>query len=176
MTTLIATFTNAQAGDLTVTISGVKEPLGIIGCALFNKEAGFTKRSSAIALSGEKASPAGNSCVFKGLADGTYAVAVLHDTNGNQKMDFSALGLPAEDWGMSNNVRPSFRGPTFKEASVKLSFPSLSESDVCCVDDWREEIFEDCVVFCFHVDIGHHTGDDLVLVSKRVRSIEADAE
>ncbi len=128
MTTLITTFTNAQAGDLTVTISGVKEPFGIIGCALFNKEAGFTKSSSAIAVSGEKASPAGNSCVFKGLADGTYAVAVLHDTNGNQKMDFSALGLPTEDWGMSNNVRPSFRAPTFKEASVKVGASPLKIS------------------------------------------------
>lgn len=128
MTFLLATFTNAHAGDLAVTISGVKEPLGIIGCALFNKEAGFTKRSSAIAVSGEKASLAGNSCVFKGLEDGTYAVAVLHDTNGNQKMDFSALGLPAEDWGMSNNVRPSFRAPTFKESSIKVGASPLTIS------------------------------------------------
>ena len=118
--TFFGMIVSVHAGDLTVQIRGVKEPTGVIGCALFNKEAGFTKRSSAIALSGEKASVKGNTCIFKGLTEGNYAVAVLHDTNGNQKMDFSALGFPTEDWGMSNNVRPALRAPTFKESAFNV--------------------------------------------------------
>lgn len=115
-----------QAGDLTVSVTGVKDSAGDVGCALYNKEAGFGKRTSAVAVTGQKANAAGNTCVFKGLTTGTYAVAVLHDTNGNQKMDFSALGFPAEDWGMSNNVRPSLRAPTFKEASVAIGDAPLA--------------------------------------------------
>ena len=109
-----------MAGDLTVAVKGVKDSVGFIGCALYNKEEGFGKRSAAVAVTGDKANAAGNTCVFKGLAAGQYAVAVLHDVNSNQKMDYSVLGFPAEDWGMSNNVRPTLRAPTFKESSFPV--------------------------------------------------------
>eukprot|EP01035_Chromulina_nebulosa_P008878 gene8878-12012_t len=66
---------------------------------------------------------AGDYAAINAQADGNgqpYAVAVIHDINENQKMDFSALGFPKEDWGMSNNVRPSLRAPTFKESAIKV--------------------------------------------------------
>ena len=120
LTTILGSSAFAIAGDLTVTVKGVSDSAGLIGCALYNKDEGFGKQGAAVAVTGEKANAAGNTCVFKGLAAGKYAVAVLHDVNSNQKMDFSALGFPAEDWGMSNNVRPTLRAPTFKETSFPV--------------------------------------------------------
>jgi uncharacterized protein (DUF2141 family) len=117
---ILAGFQAVHAADLTVAIEGVKDNRGLIGCALYNKAEGFTKMGSAIALTGEKASPKGNTCHFAGLPAGTYAVAVLHDNNSNKKMDLSMLGLPEEDWGMSNNVRPGLRAPTFKESAFSI--------------------------------------------------------
>ena len=49
---------------------------------------------------------------FTGLAPGRYAVVVLHDTNANGRFDVSALGIPKDDYGFSNNPvlfgRPDF--------------------------------------------------------------------
>lgn len=116
----LSSYSLVHAADLSVTVKGVNNDVGVVGCALFNKEEGFAKSASAIAMTGEKAKPSGNLCVFRGLAAGTYAVAVIHDINNNKKMDSSALGFPTEDWGMSNNVRPSLRAPTFKESSFAV--------------------------------------------------------
>lgn len=117
---VLSSYSLSHSADLSVTVKGVNSDEGVIGCALFNKEAGFAKAASAIATTGEKAKPSGNLCIFKDLAAGTYAVAVVHDVNNNKKMDLSVLGFPTEDWGMSNNVRPTLRAPTFKESSFAV--------------------------------------------------------
>ena len=52
---------------------------------------------------------------FADLPPGDYAVRVLHDENGNGKMDSNPLGMPLEGYGFSNNpmvMRPA----TFDEA------------------------------------------------------------
>jgi len=57
---------------------------------------------------------------FDHLLPGTYAIAIMHDENGDSKMNFSFLGFPKEGYCFSNNVRPKFRKPTFDEAKFKL--------------------------------------------------------
>ncbi|MFN7191683.1 MAG: DUF2141 domain-containing protein, partial [Rhodospirillales bacterium] len=67
-----------------------------------------------------QADPAGMVCRFTDLRPGTYAVSVSHDLNGNRKTDTNFLGIPREDWGVSNNVRPTLRAPTFDEAKIDV--------------------------------------------------------
>ena len=52
-------------------------------------------------------------------APGTYAVAVYHDENDNHHFDRTLLGLPAEGYGFSNNVKPLFGLPSF----ASVTFP-----------------------------------------------------
>lgn len=59
---------------------------------------------------------AGVVCIFPNVAAGSYAVSIAHDTNGNKKVDTNFLGIPKEGWGVSNNVMPTMRAPTFEEA------------------------------------------------------------
>jgi len=59
-------------------------------------------------------------CVFEGLPPGQYAVSASHDLNGNRKTDTNFIGLPREDWGVSNNVRPAMRPPRFNEAGFAV--------------------------------------------------------
>jgi uncharacterized protein (DUF2141 family) len=61
--------------------------------------------------------------VWADLAPGVYAVAVLHDENGNGKMDTNILGIPKEGHGASNNPAPKRRPPTFEEAQFTLAGP-----------------------------------------------------
>lgn len=59
--------------------------------------------------------------VINDLEPGTYAVVVLHDENGNGKMDKSLIGRPKEGYGVSNNARPrAFGPPSFRDAAFVL--------------------------------------------------------
>ena len=53
-------------------------------------------------------------------ADGTYAIAVVHDENANDKMDM-ALFLPKEGFGFSRNPAVRMGPPSFKSASFVVT-------------------------------------------------------
>ncbi len=57
--------------------------------------------------------------IFKNVPVGEYAVMVLHDKNGNNKMDFSEQGMPTEAYGMSNNPM-SYGPPTWEDAKITI--------------------------------------------------------
>ncbi len=47
------------------------------------------------------------------LAPGDYAVSLVHDENGNGKLDKNLLGIPTEGVGFSQNPRLSFGPPSY---------------------------------------------------------------
>jgi uncharacterized protein (DUF2141 family) len=57
--------------------------------------------------------------IFENVPAGEYAVIVLHDKNANEKMDFSANGMPQEAYGTSNNPM-SYGPPTWTDAKFAL--------------------------------------------------------
>jgi uncharacterized protein (DUF2141 family) len=60
--------------------------------------------------------------VIEGLRDGDYAIALLHDENGNDEMDKSGglIKKPKEDFGFSNNAMGSFGPPSFEKAKFSV--------------------------------------------------------
>lgn len=48
---------------------------------------------------------------------GTYAVAIYDDANNNHRFDRTMVGLPAEDYGFSNNPRIIFAPPGLHAAA-----------------------------------------------------------
>ena len=65
--------------------------------------------------------PAGErSLAFAGLPRGDYAVAVIHDENGNAKLDTFA-GIPKEGFGFSRNPHILFGPPRFTAARFTLA-------------------------------------------------------
>lgn len=119
----------ALAGELVVKVGDIPSAEGEVGCALFAGEAGFPTGASAV-QEWTKADPAGVTCRFTGLETGDYAVAVSHDLNGNRITDTNFLGIPREDWGVSNNVRPTLRAPRFDEAKIRVVADRATEIDV----------------------------------------------
>lgn len=57
---------------------------------------------------------------FGGLPRGTYAVAVIHDENGNAKLDTFA-GIPREGFGFSRNPAVGFGPPRFAAARFVIA-------------------------------------------------------
>lgn len=57
------------------------------------------------------------------LSKGIYAVSILDDENDNEDLDMW-LGIPTEGYAFSNNVRPLFALPDYKELIFNLDKPS----------------------------------------------------
>ncbi|SEQ55554.1 Uncharacterized conserved protein, DUF2141 family [Sphingobium sp. YR768] len=65
--------------------------------------------------------PAKGGTVTLGQAmPGTYAIAIIHDENGNGKLDTFA-GIPREGVGFSRNPAIRFGAPSFKSSSFAIA-------------------------------------------------------
>lgn len=105
-------------GKIIIEIEGIRESTGEIGVLLFDRAMGFPGDSGASIR--HRVLPARSGVVslnFEDLPFGTYAVAVIHDLNGNRRVDTNLLGIPREGYGFSNNARSLFRAPRFQEAA-----------------------------------------------------------
>jgi len=92
--------------------------------SLFQSPQGFPEDTSkAIRQESVEIDPSTMSAqvVFKNLPQGIYAVSVLHDENGNGKMDKNFVGIPKEGYGASNNPKKKMRAPAFDEAKFSLN-------------------------------------------------------
>jgi uncharacterized protein (DUF2141 family) len=117
----------AQTQDtstLTVRITGARNTKGQIGVTLFQDAQGFPDDTSkALRQQSVDIDPSTMSAqvTFKDLPQGTFAVSVLHDENGNGKMDKNFMGMPKEGYGASKNPKKQRRAPTFEGAKFSLN-------------------------------------------------------
>ena len=118
--------TAADAADLTVTVSGVRNASGSVSAGIFNSEATFAKPSQALASFRMKATQGSVGFTVHGLPPGQYAVTAYHDENGNGALDFDPTGIPTEGYGVSNDARETFAPPRFAKAMFELGDQSKS--------------------------------------------------
>ena len=120
LTALIAGSVSAQKtpGVLRVKAEGLRSDRGQVICELYSSAEGFpAKPEKAVAKVSAAIHQGQASCEFAGLAAGTYAVALIHDENGNGRLDTNFLGIPREGVGATNNARSRFGPPKFDEAA-----------------------------------------------------------
>ena len=105
--------------DLDIQVSGLRSNAGVLQLCLTANPRKFPScvgDARAIA----RTIPAGQHEVsFAGLPAGEWAVAVIHDANGNAKLD-TMLGIPREGFGFSNNPPIGFGAPSFTAARFSL--------------------------------------------------------
>lgn len=108
----------AQSTSLEVTVKNIKGTKGTIRIGLFTTESDFLKT----AVKGKVVDANGSEVkvVFEDLPAGEYAVSVIHDENGNEKLDTKAMGIPKEGFAFGNNAMGTFGPPSFDKAKVKL--------------------------------------------------------
>ncbi len=112
----------APTGKLTVKITGVRNTEGNIRLALRSSE--NTIVDSKVVEIDPKTLTA--EAVFDNLAAGTYGVAVIHDENKNEKLDFNEMGMPLEGYGHSNNPSRRQGPPNFDETTFLFATPGSS--------------------------------------------------
>jgi uncharacterized protein (DUF2141 family) len=99
-----------QGSKLTVEITGFRNNDGKCIVYLYKDKDGFpTDPEKAFRKLITGINDRESRAVFDDLAPGTYAVAVVHDANGNGKTDTNFIGIPKEGLGTSNN--PKTMGP-----------------------------------------------------------------
>lgn len=115
----------AGNGKLKIEIIGIKGSKGKVLVNLFSTAKGFpTNPKYAYRTAELDIREGGKAFVeFTDLPYGDYAVSVLHDENGNKKMDYNLVGMPKEGYCFSNNYRPTFKNPSFRQAGFFLERP-----------------------------------------------------
>lgn len=104
--------------EIRVTIHNISPQSGSIRVGLFTNEKDFLKNAiegKVVKVTGKEAQ-----VVFENLADGEYAVSIIHDENENGKLDTNFIGLPTEGFAFGNNAMGTFGPPSFDKSKVDL--------------------------------------------------------
>ena len=118
---LIWTLGHAHAADLNVTFTDIEEAKGELLVAVFASADAWDndkplEASAHIPVTGTTVQH-----IFKNLKPGTYAVSVIRDANGNQKLDTNFIGMPTEQYGYSQNPPLKMRKAAFEETRFELN-------------------------------------------------------
>ncbi len=115
-----------QTGNITVHIKELRNLNGMVGASLYASKKGFPdtpERSYATLV--KKITATEDTFVFENVPYGTYAISVLHDENGNGKMDKNFFGLPTEGCGISTNPKIGMGGPKYNDSVFTLNSKQL---------------------------------------------------
>ncbi len=117
----------SQAGKIKIKVTELENVEGFLHISLFNSEEGFPSDDKAPLLK-RKLMIDKNiiELEFENIPYGTYAIAILHDENGNGEMDTNLIGIPKEGVGVSNNAVRSFGPPKFEDCKFKLNTKELA--------------------------------------------------
>ena len=113
---------NQKTGKLVVKVNGIHNAEGNIRVAVRSSET--TIAAAQIVVIDPKTLTA--EAVFDNLPEGDYGVAVIHDKNKNEKLDFTDFGMPLEGYGHSNNPAKRQGAPDFNETKFVFSAPATT--------------------------------------------------
>ncbi len=106
--------------DVRVSVTGLRSAKGQVLACLVSNPRGFPdcQRDPAARKLVVPANAAGD-IDFGPVAPGRYAIALLHDENGNGKADM-VLMMPREGYGFSRDAAVRFGPPSFKAAAFEV--------------------------------------------------------
>jgi uncharacterized protein (DUF2141 family) len=64
------------------------------------------------------------------LPAGEYALSIFQDVNDDGKLERNFIGLPKEPAGLSNNLRPKFGPPKYKDAKFAVTVGAVTEQKI----------------------------------------------
>mgnify|MGYP003503297792 CR=1 FL=1 len=105
--------------DLTVRVVDADPLTGTLEISLFNSAETFLEQPY-LQTSGAVNEDGTHQALFGKVPPGEYAVVVVHDENGNGKLDTGFLGFGGESYAYSNDARPLFGRPSFDEAKFAV--------------------------------------------------------
>lgn len=105
-----------------VTVSNLRSGKGMVMACLTANPAKFPKcRDDPAAHRAQVAAAGADQIVFRGVQPGRYAIALLHDENGNGKADRAMSMIPREGFGFSRDAKVHMGPPHFNDAAFTVS-------------------------------------------------------
>jgi uncharacterized protein (DUF2141 family) len=113
----------AEAAPLTVQVEGARPGQGAVLVGICSGSLDFSacRYSQTVQPAAEEFR-----VVFPEVAEGSYAIAVFQDTNGNTNLDRDSRGLPLEPYGFSNGTGRT-APPSFEAARITVSGSTLTK-------------------------------------------------
>lgn len=127
-TALLGAASPPPAGtEVTVVVAGLRNAHGVVRGCMTSEVAQFPSCKDPASSYHAVGDAAGSVTLsFKGVKPGRYAIALLHDENGNGKADRAAMMIPKEGFGFSRDAKVRFGPPKFNAASFEIA-PGSSE-------------------------------------------------
>ncbi|HYO09854.1 MAG TPA: DUF2141 domain-containing protein [Tepidisphaeraceae bacterium] len=104
---------------LRIEVTDLRSTRGELRLGIFNRSSGFPESRDAAVTWRSLPAATNERVMVVTLPPGEYAAVVLHDENGNMKLDRS-WGVPREGYGVTNNPKPRLRAATYAEARFNL--------------------------------------------------------
>lgn len=126
---LLGSTSQPKTVSITVQVDGLKNKNGYVAIGLFDGYGDFPE-GDGFASKYVEADGSSIEVTFENIEPGEYAVAVLHDENGNEEMDYNEYGMPQEGFAFSNNAMGQDGPPSFGDASFEVNSDKVVSIDM----------------------------------------------
>lgn len=110
----------AHAVEMEVEVSGLTQSEGRVMVGVFTDAGTWLKKAVTGGAAEANQQKDGRVLIkLQDLPEGSLALSVFHDVNGNGKLDSNAMGIPKEPYGFSNNAAGTFGPPKFEKAQFE---------------------------------------------------------
>ncbi len=125
--TMLTAAAEPGSATLDVAVSGLRSVRGdVLVCLTANPKAFPDCSKDANARKLKVAAASANDIRIEGVAPGAYAISLIHDENGNGRMDTRFM-MPREGFGFSRDARVSFGPPKFSAAEFRVGIGASSQ-------------------------------------------------
>lgn len=106
---------------MTITVTDLRNTKGVVRACMTTDPAKFPKCRGVPGAHSDVV-PASDKIVlrFRDVKPGTYAIALLHDENGNGKADRALGMMPKEGYGFSRDAKVRMGPPKFNAAAFQV--------------------------------------------------------
>jgi uncharacterized protein (DUF2141 family) len=115
-------------GHVSLTVTGLRSTKGQVLVCLMREAADFPDCSGSADARTAIVPATRPQVTFADLAQGRYAISVLHDENGNGRADKTLGFIPREGFGFSRDARVRFGPPKFGEAAFTIDGRDVNQS------------------------------------------------
>jgi uncharacterized protein (DUF2141 family) len=122
-----AAFADPEGCSLIIRVTGFRNTKGVLGAELFTSSVGWPEkvdksfRHAHFPIDGNHATAR-----FDHIPPGRYGVVVLHDENGNKKLDRDIFMIPKEGFGFANNPKVLLSAPPIEKATIAVTCPETT--------------------------------------------------
>lgn len=112
----------ARAAELELEVQGLATTEGYLLVAVFADAKNWLRQPVAVRRVAAAAAEDGKLTVqLSALPDGPLALSIVHDLNGNGRLDMNPVGMPVEPFCFSNNAVGGFGPPRFDDAVLSAA-------------------------------------------------------